>query len=271
MASDMTTASETTSAQTFGPVTVTVSGGVATVIADHPPVNAMGKDVLGGLERAVDMLRDRTDARVVVLAAAGDKAYFAGADIAEFQALQAEEGAMERHSVWARSVLDSFPALAQPVIAAVQAHAVGGGLEIALCCDLIVTEPTARFGLPEVKLGLIPGGGGTQRLPRRIGLGRAREMLYFGSVIDAQRALDVGLVDRVAEGGAVLAEAQQLATKLAALPRVAVQAVKRAVDTELADGLARERAQFLRAFGSDDFSEGYAAFLEKRPAHFTHS
>jgi enoyl-CoA hydratase/carnithine racemase len=264
-------ASETMSAHTFGPVTVSVSDGVATLLVDHPPVNAMGKDVLEGLEQAVNLLRERPDARVVILTAAGEQAFFAGADIAEFQALQVDEGAMERHGVWARSVLDSFPALDQPVIAAVQAHAVGGGLEIALCCDLIVTEPTARFGLPEVKLGLIPGGGGTQRLPRRIGLGRAREMLLFGSMVDAQRALDIGLVDRVAAPGEALAEAQRLAAKLAALPRVAVQAVKRAVDTELTDGLALEREQFLKAFGSDDFSEGYAAFLEKRAPRFKHS
>ncbi|HEX5192987.1 MAG TPA: enoyl-CoA hydratase-related protein [Solirubrobacteraceae bacterium] len=266
----MTAGHETIDEQRFGPVTVTSGEGVATVLVDHPPVNAMGRDVLSGLEQAIALLHGRTEVRAVVLAAAGTKAFFAGADIAEFQALQAQEGAMSRRSAWARSVLDGFPALRQPVIAAVQAHAVGGGLEIALACDLIVAEPTVRFGLPEVKLGLIPGGGGTQRLPRRVGVGVAREMLFLGSVIDAERALDVGLVDRLAAPGAVLGEAQELAARIAALPRVAVQCIKRAVDDDLAAGLERERALFLEAFGSEDFSEGYAAFLEKREPRFTH-
>jgi enoyl-CoA hydratase/carnithine racemase len=270
MASNMSSPSRAAAEQTFGPVTVTLADGVATVLVDDPPVNAMGRDVLSGLEGAAKHLRDDADARAVVLTAAGAKAFFAGADIAEFQALQAEEGAIDRHSAWARSVLDAWAALPQPVIAAVQAPAVGGGMEIALCCDLIVTEPTARFGLPEVKLGLIPGGGGTQRLPRRVGLGLARRMLYLGSVVDAQRALDAGLVDQIAAEGEVLAEAQALAARIAALPRVAIQATKRAVEHDLAAGLERERAAFLAAFASEDFSEGYAAFLEKRAPTFTH-
>jgi enoyl-CoA hydratase/carnithine racemase len=271
MATNSTTPSETTAQQIFGPVTVTVSDGVATVLVDSPPVNAMGQEVLSGLEQAAGFLRDTQDARVAILTAAGTKAFFAGADIAEFQALQAQEGAIDRHSAWARSVLDSYAVLPQPVIAAVQAHAVGGGLEIALICDLIVTEPTARFGLPEVKLGLIPGGGGTQRLPRRVGLGVARQMLYLGSVVDAQRALEIGLVDRIAAPGEVLAEASDLARKIAALPRVAIQATKRAIGEDLTDGLDRERSCFLEAFGSEDFSEGYQAFLSKRAPRFSHT
>lgn len=270
MAPNTTHPSDTTAEQSSGPVTVTVADGVATVLVDHPPVNAMGRDVLGGLEQAAALLRDADDARAVVLTAGGTKAFFAGADISEFQALQAQDGAMARHSAWARSVLDAWAALPQPVIAAVQAHAMGGGLETALLCDLIVTEPTARFGLPEVKLGLIPGGGGTQRLPRRVGVGVAKQMLYLGSSVDAERALEIGLVDRVAAPGEVLAEARELAARIAALPRVAVQATKRAVDEDLAAGLAREREGFLAAFASEDFSEGYAAFLEKRAPRFVH-
>ncbi|HET9966963.1 MAG TPA: enoyl-CoA hydratase/isomerase family protein, partial [Streptosporangiaceae bacterium] len=148
-------------AEQFGPVGVAIGDGVATVTVDKPPVNAMGRDVLVGLGGAAERLGPAPEVRAVVLAGAGQAAFMAGADIGEFQALRAEPGSMDRHSQLARAVFDAWQALPQPVIAAVQASAVGGGLEIALLCDLIVADPAARFGLPEVKLGLIPGGGGT--------------------------------------------------------------------------------------------------------------
>jgi enoyl-CoA hydratase/carnithine racemase len=255
----------------FGPVGVTISEGVATVIVDNPPVNAMGRDVLDGLGDAAERLGSGPGARAVVLTGAGRAAFMAGADISEFQALRAAPGAMEEHSRMARATFDAWQALPQPVIAAVQASAVGGGLEIALLCDLIVADPAARFGLPEVKLGLIPGGGGTQRLPARVGIATAKELLFLGSLIDAARAEALGLVNKVSEPGGALAEAQAIAARIAALPRVAVTGAKRAVNGAVpAADLDREREIFLEAFASEDFTEGFAAFLEKRKPVFTH-
>lgn len=255
----------------FGPVTVTVADGVATVLVDSPPVNAMGAAVIDGLGRAAACVGPDHGVRVVVLAGAGTTAFMAGSDIGEFEALRAEPGAMDEHSLRARAVFDAWQALPQPLIAAVQASAVGGGLEIALICDLIVADPGARFGLPEVKLGLIPGGGGTQRLPARIGTAAAKELLFLGSLVDAQRALALGLVNRVSEPGGALAAAHELAARIAALPRVAVTAAKRAVDgAVLGPALDREREIFLETFASKDFEEGFAAFLEKRKPVFSH-
>ena len=255
----------------FGPVGVAIGAGVATVTVDKPPVNAMGRDVLAGLGDAAGRVGPAPEVRAVVLTGTGPAAFMAGADISEFQALRAEPGAMDQHSQLARAVFDAWQALPQPVIAAVQASAVGGGLEIALLCDLIVADPAARFGLPEVKLGLIPGGGGTQRLPARIGIAAAKELLFTGSLIDAARAQALGLVNQVSEPGGALAAAQAMAGRIAALPRVAVTSAKRAVNGAVpAAALDREREIFLEAFASEDFTEGFAAFLDKRKPVFTH-
>lgn len=252
-------------------VRVSFAGGVATVQVDSPPVNAMGRAVIDGLALAADQVAQSPEVRAVVVVGTGSAAFMAGADIGEFQELRSQPGAMEAHSLRARAALDAWAALTQPVIAAVQASAVGGGLEFALLCDLIVADPAARFGLPEVKLGLIPGGGGTQRLPQRIGNAAAKEMLYLGSVVTAQRALELGLVNRVTEPGGALAVATGMADRIAGLPAVAMSCLKRAVGAETdAAALDREREIFLEAYASQDFEEGFTAFLEKRPARFAH-
>lgn len=254
-----------------GPVTWDVADGVGTVLVDSPPVNAMGRAVLDGLGRAAEALAV-PEVRCVVVTGTGRKAFLAGADIDEFERLRGEPGAMEAHSARARGVFDAWAALPQPVIAGLQASAVGGGLEFALLCDLLVADPAARFGLPEVTLGLIPGGGGTQRLPRRIGPAAAAELLYLGSVVDAGRAHELGLVNRISEPGEAAVLAHEWAARIAALPRVAISCVKRAVDVAVpAADLDRERELFLEAFGSADFVEGYTAFVEKRPARFVHT
>lgn len=256
--------------ETSGPVGLTVTDGVATVVVDSPPVNAMGRAVLQGLDEAADLLAGSTDVRVVVLTGGGAKAFMAGADIAEFEELRATPDGMQRHSTWAGGVLAAWSLLPQPVIAAVQASAVGGGLEIALTADLILAEPTAKFGLPEVKLGLIPGGGGTQRLPQRVGRSNALRMMLLGSVVPAATALELGLVDEVTAPGQVLSAAQDLAGRIAAMPRVAVQAVKRATAPGMAEALLEERQLFLEVARADDFAEGLAAFVERRRPVFTH-
>jgi enoyl-CoA hydratase/carnithine racemase len=276
MSADTTTDTETGVGpiERFGPVSVTRADGVATVLVDSPPVNAMGEAVLVGLRKAAEaVVAAGTDVRAVILTGGGTKAFMAGADITEFSDLSANPDGMREHSVVARAAFDAWQGLPHPLIAAVQASAVGGGLEIALVCDLIVADPSARFGLPEVKLGLIPGGGGTQRLPDRIGVSAAKELLFLGSVVDAERAAALGLVNRVSAPGEALAEAQTLAGRIARLPWVAISSVKRAVDgglDVLTARLDREREIFLETATSADFTEGFTAFLEKRTPHYTH-
>ncbi|MFB8388292.1 enoyl-CoA hydratase/isomerase family protein [Microbacterium sp. NPDC055910] len=254
----------------FGPVSVTKRDGVALVVVDYPPVNAMGSDVLTGLSQAAAALDSDTSVRAIVLTGGGDKAFMAGADISEFEAIRTKEGGMATHSRWAGGVLAAWADLPQPVIAAVQASAVGGGLEIALTADLILSEPTAKFGLTEVRLGLIPAGGGTQRLPRRIGVSAARELMFLGSVIDAARAEHLGIVNRVTEPGTVVDEAMALATKIARNPRGAVQTIKRITREDFGGALDAEREAFLVVAASEDFQEGFSAFLEKRTPEFSH-
>lgn len=249
-------------------------GAVGLVVVDNPPVNALGEATISELAGVVDNIESDSDIRAVVLTGAGDKAFLAGADISEFPALLETKGAMEERTTWSRGVFDRLASLPQPVIAAVQAHAVGGGLEVSLLCDLVIADERAKFGVTEVKLGLIPGGGGTQRLPRRIGELRAKELLYFGKTIDAATAMSWGLVSRVVEPGEARSEAMTLAAKLAELPGVAVRAAKRAVDEgaelPLGEALDLEREQFLVTYRSQDLREGYQAFLDKRKPNFSH-
>jgi enoyl-CoA hydratase/carnithine racemase len=198
----------------------------------------------------------------------------AGADLDELGRILGDGDGIERHTELTRRIFDLWEDLPQPVVAAVQAPAVGGGLEMVLVSDLVVADVTARFGLPEVRIGLMPGAGGTQRLPRRIGTGAAKELLLLGETISAARAHELGLVNRLAEPGEALATARDLAAELASLPALAVRAIKRAVDGHLdgslADGLARERALFFEVVETEDVLEGYRAFVEKRAPQFEH-
>jgi enoyl-CoA hydratase/carnithine racemase len=256
-----------------GPVTVEVSGGVATVLVDNPPVNALDDPTLEGLGEAARRVAGDDAVRSVVLTGAGDKAFLAGADLRSLQhALGTPE--MEEHVALTRPVFDAWRSLDQPVVAAVQASAVGGGFEFMLVCDLIVADPRARFGVPEVTLGLMPGGGGTQRLPRRVGWTAAAELLLLGKLVRADRALELGLVNALAAQGDALTEAQELAARLAALPSVAVRSAKRALrqalEAGLDEGLDAERELFLAVAASEDAKEGAEAFLAKREPSFRH-
>jgi enoyl-CoA hydratase/carnithine racemase len=254
-------------------VAVEVAGGVATVTVDNPPVNALDDPTLEGLGGAARQLGERDDVRAVVLTGAGAKAFLAEADLRSLvHALGTSE--MESHVALTRPVFEAWRALAPPVIAAVAANAVGGGLEVAMTCDLIVAEARARFGLPEVTLGLMPGGGGTQRLPRRLGWTAAMELLLLGDLVTAVRAHELGLVNVVSAEGAARDEAHALARRLAAMPAVAVQAAKRAARLSLEAGLDAaldaERELFLHVASSADAREGAEAFLAKRPPSFSH-
>jgi enoyl-CoA hydratase len=207
--------------------------------------------------------------RAVVITGAGEKAFVAGADIKAMKDLDATEAA--RFAGMGQAVLDSIEAFPAPVIAAVNGFALGGGCELAMACDIVLASPKAVFGQPEVKLGVIPGFGGTQRLVRRVGSMRARELMYTGRTVKAEEAVRIGLALQVTEGDVVEA-AVAMATTIAAHGPVAVRFCKRAVldsDPAQRGGLALERSLFGLCFATADQREGMGAFLEKRTATFT--
>ena len=221
--------------------------------------------LLGALDAAA---RDST-VRVVVLTGAGDKAFVAGADIAEFEG----RSPVDQFRVMKQpSVYDALERLSKPVIAAINGFCLGGGMELALACDIRIASSSARFGQPEVNLGIIPGGGGTQRLPRVVGLGAACRMILTGDLIDAAEALRLRLVEEVVAADALLDRAVAIGDTIAAKSPVAVSAAKEATRAALSlpldEGLKLERALFQLCFASDDKVEGVRAFLEKRTPTF---
>jgi enoyl-CoA hydratase len=241
------------------------AGAVATLTLDRPKaLNALDEATLRELLRATDELGG--DVRALVITGAG-KAFSAGADIGAMAAMAPAQG--HAYAVLGHEVMARIEALEMPVIAAVNGAALGGGLELALACDLIVAADRARLGQPEINLGLVPGFGGSQRLARRIGQSRARELIYLGQAINSDEALRMGLVCRVVPGERLAAEAAELAAELASKAPVALRQAKRATavagDAELALGCRYEVETFAVTFASDDRVEGLRAFLDKRP------
>ncbi|MGI9584565.1 MAG: enoyl-CoA hydratase/isomerase family protein, partial [Acidimicrobiia bacterium] len=208
--------------------------------------------------------------RSVILTGTGDRAFCAGSDIKEFPSLRGRvaEGKLNKEN----AVYNRLADLPVPTVAAIEGDALGGGLELALCCDLRIAATTARLGLPEVQLGVMPGSGGTQRLPRLIGLARAKELILLGEIIDAETALRFGLVNRVVPKHSAESTARDLAETLANRGPVAVREAKRALNTtldrSLAEGQADELAASERVFSSEDMLEGASAFREKRQPEF---
>ena len=241
-------------------------GAVGWITIDHPPANALNRDVLEGLRAGLQGLEADHLVRAAVITGQGDRFFVAGADIGEFVS-DGPDLTRAKIADGQRLTLE-MERSRLPLLAAVNGYALGGGLELAMACDLRVASSTARVGQPEILLGIIPGWGGTQRLPRLVGRGRALELLLMGDQIDAARALEMGLVNLVVEPERLEAEAQRLAERLAAQAPLAVGAIKRAVsqglDRPLQDGLGAELEAFDRAFRSADASEGIAAFLAKR-------
>ncbi len=246
--------------------------GVVTITLNRPEVhNAMNEQMRQELTRCFGDLATSDAARVVVVTGAGERAFSAGADIREFVEPQVPVRFREsRKRVDFRQAMDRCP---QPIIAAIRGYALGGGLELALACDIRIASEDAQLGLTEVNLAIIPGGGGTQRLPRLIGRGRALEMILTGARIDAREAWRIGLVERVVPAADVLASARELARTLAEKAPVALRYAKEAVvkglELPLADGLRLENdlATLLRT--TEDRVEGAKAFLEKRKPRFT--
>ena len=221
---------------------------------------------LGAMERA----RRDTEIRAVVVTGAGDKAFVAGADIAEFEGRTAVD---QWRVMKGASIYEAVERSPKPVIAAINGWCLGGGMELALACDLRVASTAARMGQPEVNLGIIPGGGGTQRLPRVVGLGAALRLILTGEVIGAEEALRLRLVDEVVEPAMLLDRALAIAALIASKSPVAVAAAKEATRAALSlpldDGLKLETALFQVCFASADKAEGVRAFLEKRSPEFT--
>jgi len=250
---------------------VETDGAVATVTINRPKVlNALNAATLGELGQAMRELQADAAVRVVVLTGAGEKAFVAGADITELATLTPDAG--KAHAELGQRVFDLVERLGKPVIAAVNGFALGGGCELAMACTVRIAADSAKFGQPEVKLGLTPGFAGTQRLPRLVGKGRAMELVLGGGMIDAAEAHRIGLVNRVVPAAALAGEARALAEAWAAnapvAMRYAMEAVTHGLETSFAEGAFVEASLFGLAFATEDMREGTAAFLEKRAPAF---
>jgi enoyl-CoA hydratase/carnithine racemase len=247
-------------------------GTIAHLTLDNPPLNLVTRELLTEMGAALDILGGSFpgDVRVVVVTGAGDRAFSAGSHVKEFESQRGPNG-RERHALES-GVADRLARLPMPTIAAIEGNALGGGLELALCCDIRVASETSRLGLPEVRLAVTPGAGGTQRLPRVVGVARAKELILTGRVLTADEAERIGLVSRVVPAGEARAAADEIATEIAARGPVAVREAKRLVDlasdVDLATGLAAELDASDRVFATDDMLEGAEAFFAKREPQY---
>ncbi len=242
-----------------------LEGNVAIIIIDNPPVNAMSTEVAEQLYSCLQEIERFEEIRCVVISSIGAKFFMAGAEIKQLI------GSTYIKLDFVFNYIDFY---SRPIIIAVQGMALGGGTELMLCCDICIAAENACFGLPEIKLGLIPGGGGTQRLPRRVGEIKAKELMFLGDFIPAEEALRIGLINQVVPEGKALDEAKKMAGRIAAQPGVAInlikQCVERGLEVPLMEGLKIEADLFARVFRTADGHEGVTAFLEKRKANFKH-
>jgi enoyl-CoA hydratase len=244
---------------------------IATVtIAREEKFNALDTSTITELLRAFLLAKADASVRSVILTGAGEKAFVAGADIAEMSTLSPDEA--RRFAERGQQLTVLVETLGKPVVAAVNGFALGGGCELALACHIRIVSESARFGQPEVKLGLLPGFGGSQRLPRLVGKGRALELLLTGGMIGADEALGIGLANRVVEASKLMTTARELAAQIAANAPLAVEyclaAVSSGMEMPLDEALRMEAALFGLCFASEDMREGTSAFLEKRAAKF---
>lgn len=251
---------------TYEYLLVDIEENVATVTINRPPVNPLNTQVFKELSEVFAKLDENDEVRAVVLTGSGEKAFVAGADINEMAGLDLV-GINKMNKV-SRAVFSQIENATKPVIAALNGMALGGGFELALACDLRISSEKAKFAFPEVGLGIIPGGGGTQRLQKIVGQGVAKELLYFGDMFDAAKALELHIVNEVVPVDEVLSTAKEWAKKLASKPPVALQMLKLAVNTgsntDIESGLIIESACFGNAFSTEDRKEGLTAFVEKR-------
>ena len=251
-------------------VSVEVDDRVATIHLQRPPMNALSLQMQREIKAAAEELSTRADVGAVIVYG-GPKVFAAGADIKEMAGMTYQD--MLRASAGLQDAFTSVARIPQPTLAAITGYALGGGCELALCCDLRLAADDAKLGQPEILLGVIPGAGGTQRLPRLVGVARAKELIFTGRQVAAAEALSIGLVNSVVAADEVYPAARALASRLAAGPALALRAAKEAVDhgldTDLATGLDIERVRFAALFATDDKSVGMTAFMEKRQPEFT--
>jgi enoyl-CoA hydratase/carnithine racemase len=243
-------------------------GRVAHLQLVNPPLNLVTRELLDELEDALSILEAAapSDVRAVVVSGSGERAFSAGSNVNDFEAHRGPAG--REHFELEERVYRRLAVLPMPTIAAIEGNALGGGLELALCCDLRIASERARLGMPEVRLAVTPGSGGTQRLPRIVGPARAKELILTGRVIDAAEAARIGLVNEVVPAGQAGERADAVAAEIAPRGPLAVREVKRLIDAagdlDLADGLAAEVEASVRIFATDDLLEGAAAFRAKR-------
>ena len=246
--------------------------GMARIIINRPEVrNALNQATRAEIREAVDDLKKDKNVRVVTITGAGDKAFVAGADITEFKG--ATPVTMEeRASTLGQQLYNDIESLPMPAIAMINGFCLGGGNELAMACDIRIASENARFGQPEINLGFIPGGGASVRLPRLVGWGKAKELIYTGRIIDAAEAERIGLVDKVVPQDKLEEEVNQLAESIASksplITRLAKKAINTGMYTDLAAGLAYEKGYFALCFSTEDFREGVDAFMEKRKPMF---
>ncbi|MCB1034129.1 MAG: enoyl-CoA hydratase/isomerase family protein, partial [Acidobacteria bacterium] len=244
--------------------------GVALLTINRPDkLNALNQQVRDDLLEALEAIENDDSLRVVVITGAGEKSFIAGADISEFEGRSPFD---QRHAMRFPRIFDVMASFPKPVIAMVNGFCLGGGCELAMSCDLRIASEKARFGQPEIKLGLIPGGGGTQRMPRLIGLGHAMRLMLTGDMIGADEALQIGLVEQVVPHEDLKARTLELAGRIAQMSpltlRVAKEAVRASERMPIEEGILYERDLFCLCFSTEDKKEGVEAFLQKRPAQW---
>jgi enoyl-CoA hydratase len=245
-------------------------GRTAVLTINRPDkLNALNEQVRDEVLTALDELAGDDSVGVVVITGAGEKAFIAGADIGEFEGRQPFD---QRHAMRTPRIFDAMASFPKPVIAMINGFCLGGGCELAMSCDIRVASEKARFGQPEIKLGLIPGGGGTQRLPRLVGLGNALRLILSGDMIGAAEAKEIGLVEMVFSADELRAKTLELAERIAAMSpltlKVAKEAVRMSQRLPIEEGILYERDLFCLCFSTEDKAEGVQAFLEKRPAEW---
>ncbi|MGB9734985.1 MAG: enoyl-CoA hydratase/isomerase family protein [bacterium] len=248
-----------------------LDGNIATITLNRPEVlNALNSQLLEELRLVLEELKSHKEIKVCIMTGAGDKAFVAGADIKELSTL--DPFGASAFSMRSDVIKQKMNELSIPFIAAVNGYALGGGCEIAMACDIIIASDDAKFGQPEINLGIIPGFGGTQRLTRLVGRGMAMELVLTGDIISAQQAKEIGLVNRVVPKDKLMDEVKSLASKIASKSKTAIMMAKRAIDfgieTDLNTALEIERDAFAVLFSTEDHTEGLKAFLEKRKPKF---